>query len=750
MRRKIICRLLSALLAFSGIETLHAQGTAFTYQGRLNDGGSPANGNYDLQFTVYDAVTNGNAVSFLLTNSAVGVSSGLFVTTLDFGPGIFTGPARWLDIGVRTNGNTNAFTILFPRQHLTAVPYAIFANSASNLVGNLAAAQLIGTLPSAQISGTYSGSVIFSNNANSFNGTFGGNGAGLTNLNASQLTGGTVADARLSTNVALLNTNQTFTGSNIFTGFNVFTGPGNAFNGTFSGNGAGLTNLNASQLAGGTVADARLSTNVALLNTNQIFTGTNVFSNPSNAFNGVFSGDGANLTSLNASQLKSGTVADARLSTNVALLNASQTFTGVNTFTNSGSTFAGNFFGNGLVGWIVQSGTAVQAVSDTGYLLTSSQLTTVTLPVSPNAGDIVRISGAGAGGWKVKQSSGQSVLGNFSSFVNSFWNLTGSGSGNWTAIASSSDGTKLVASIFNGQIYVSTDSGGTWVGQTGTSGKQWQSVASSADGTKLVGVVNGSGIYTNAATGWMITGAKTTNWDAVASSADGTKLVATVVGGWIYTSTDSGSTWTKQTSGLTSGASWECVASSASGGTLIAAATSSGQIYVSIDSGQDWSAQSGTSGKNWQSVACSADGSRFAAAVMGGGIYTNSGAVWNVSSAPSENWASLAMSADGSKLAAVVDGGGIYTSSDYGVTWQQQTNASSLDWYSVTSSADGSKLAAAVNGGSIYVSQTSVQTTTTPGATGFITGGQGSAVELQYIGNNQFMPVSFAGTIWAY
>ena len=32
------------------------------------------------------------------------------------------------------------------------------------------------------------------------------------------LTSGTVADARLSANVALLNTNQTFTGSNIFTG----------------------------------------------------------------------------------------------------------------------------------------------------------------------------------------------------------------------------------------------------------------------------------------------------------------------------------------------------------------------------------------------------------------------------------------------------------------------------------------------------------------------------------------------------
>ncbi|MFA5160913.1 MAG: hypothetical protein WC421_01595 [Elusimicrobiales bacterium] len=46
-----------------------------------------------------------------------------------------------------------------------------------------------------------------------------------------------------------------------------------------------------------------------------------------------FTGAGGALTSLNAANLASGTVADARLSANVPLLNANQTFTGVNTFT---------------------------------------------------------------------------------------------------------------------------------------------------------------------------------------------------------------------------------------------------------------------------------------------------------------------------------------------------------------------------------------------------------------------------------
>ena len=248
--RKITSFLFCALVALLStlnlqLSTVHAQGTAFLYQGRLNDGGSPAAGNYDLRFQIYDAVTNGSAVSVPRTNSAIAVASGLFTVTLDFGPGIFTGPNRWLDIGVRTNGNVGAFTLLFPRQPVLPVPYAIFANTASNLVGSLAAAQLNGTLPASAFLG-YTNTVTLTNGGN----IFGGNGAGLTNLNGSQISSGTVADARLSANVALLNTNQTFTGSNIFTGFNTFPGTnnftgantftnlyGNSFSGSFFGNG---------------------------------------------------------------------------------------------------------------------------------------------------------------------------------------------------------------------------------------------------------------------------------------------------------------------------------------------------------------------------------------------------------------------------------------------------------------------------------------------------------------------------------
>ncbi len=138
---------------------LRAQGTAFTYQGRLNDGGRPATGIYDLRFVIYDSTNQpGNAIAGPLTNSATAVINGLFAVKLDFGTGVFTGNPCFLDISVRTNGSTNAFTILSPRQPLTPTPYAIFANTASNVSGSLSAAQLTGTLPASAFTG-YSNTV---------------------------------------------------------------------------------------------------------------------------------------------------------------------------------------------------------------------------------------------------------------------------------------------------------------------------------------------------------------------------------------------------------------------------------------------------------------------------------------------------------------------------------------------------------------------------------------------------------------
>ena len=97
-------------------------GTAFTYQGRLTDGGSVANGTYDFQFELYDA--GGNQVGSTLSRNDVAVTNGLFSLPLDFGDA-FTGDARFLQVSVRLGSSTGDYTMLTPRQALTATPYAL-------------------------------------------------------------------------------------------------------------------------------------------------------------------------------------------------------------------------------------------------------------------------------------------------------------------------------------------------------------------------------------------------------------------------------------------------------------------------------------------------------------------------------------------------------------------------------------------------------------------------------------------------
>jgi hypothetical protein len=178
------------VLCLGAQSSLQAQGTAFTYQGRLNLNGAPASGSYDFQFILFNVSQFGFPAAPILTNTAVAVNNGLFTTTLDFGSGIFNGTNYWLDISVRTNGNS-AFTGLLPRQPLTPAPYAVFANTASNLSGTLPTAQLSGTFPAGQLSGPIPlGQLpagLVTNNASSvnLNGAFAGNAGALTNIQIS-------------------------------------------------------------------------------------------------------------------------------------------------------------------------------------------------------------------------------------------------------------------------------------------------------------------------------------------------------------------------------------------------------------------------------------------------------------------------------------------------------------------------------------------------------------------------------------
>jgi hypothetical protein len=108
-------------------------GTAFTYQGRLIDANNAADGLYDFQFRLYDSpdASLGTQMGSTLDIGELDVTDGYFTVELDFDTGIFDGNALWLEIGVRAGelDEPNAYTILSPRQQVTATPYALYAKS---------------------------------------------------------------------------------------------------------------------------------------------------------------------------------------------------------------------------------------------------------------------------------------------------------------------------------------------------------------------------------------------------------------------------------------------------------------------------------------------------------------------------------------------------------------------------------------------------------------------------------------------
>ncbi len=281
------------------------------------------------------------------------------------------------------------------------------------------------------------------------------------------------------------------------------------------------------------------------------------------------------------------------------------------------------------------------------------------------------------------------------------------GSQNWSSIAGSTDGSKLVAAAWGGKIHTSSDAGANWTEHPGAGDRNWLAVASSADGNKLAALYDWGGyIFTSSDAGanWTARGVPGShNWTAIASSADGNRLVAVAKDSTVFTSSDAGVTWTAQAN--SGSRKWSAVASSADGNKLVATVEDD-TVFTSSDAGVTWTAQANSGSRKWSAVASSADGNKLVATATGGRIYTsaNAGATWTERAADGlHNWTAVTISDDGQKLSATAGGGGyIYSSNDGGATWVAQTSAGVPNWAAIASSADGSKIAAAAYGGAIY------------------------------------------------
>ena len=391
--------------------TAYAQGTAFAYQGRLENNGSPANGNYDLTFTLYTTNVDGVAVAGPVTDSATAVTNGLFSVTIDFGSGVFAGNNYWLDISVSPAGS-NTFTDLTPRQPILPTPYAMMATTASNLLGTLPASQVTGTIPMTQLS-----SAILTNTGTgvTLSGTFSGNGGGLTNLNASKLNG-PIPSASL-TSVPAANLTGTVSPAQLPSAVVTNTETAVTLSGSFSGNGSGLTALNPANLSAGTAAinisgNAATATSAATaVSATTAGTATSATTATTaatatlasnlapgatitSAFitNSIFAGNGGGLTDLNASQLN-GPIPSASLTSVPAanltgMISPAQLPSAVVTNTETAVTLSGSFSGNGGGLTNLPAPSISTNGSSAGQVLTSSGGVTTWANANPWLGGI--------------------------------------------------------------------------------------------------------------------------------------------------------------------------------------------------------------------------------------------------------------------------------------------------------------------------------------------------------------------------
>lgn len=295
------------------------------------------------------------------------------------------------------------------------------------------------------------------------------------------------------------------------------------------------------------------------------------------------------------------------------------------------------------------------------------------------------------------------------------WSQTTAPATNWVSVASSADGSVLVAaasktqfgSAFGvaGPIYTSTDSGNSWA-LINAPQRVWSSAAISANGSNWVLAAYYSPyVYssTNFGNGWTSNNLRLFgNFPVpVASSADG-KHFLIAADDDIYTSSNSGNNWV---SNNITGFESFAAASSADGTKLAAAGpylvTDNRLILVSTNSGNSWTSNNLAFGPS--SLAFSADGSKLFASTSST-IYlsTDQGNTWTSNGVPA-SCRFIVVSADGTTLAAATSAG-VYTSSDSGATWD--INQPSPIASSLAMSADGDKLVAVVNGGGIWTLQT--------------------------------------------
>ena len=288
------------------------------------------------------------------------------------------------------------------------------------------------------------------------------------------------------------------------------------------------------------------------------------------------------------------------------------------------------------------------------------------------------------------------------------WIPTAAPNTNWISLATSADGTRLIATTAWPwqEVFISTNRGDMWNRNSLTG--YFTDVACSADAAVFLAVGGGCRFSTNSGVTWTVPVTPNLEYavqgQSCACSADGkTMYVAaneSAPTGLIYVSTNSGANWdVHSTVGL------NAIACSADGRVAICAGSGgyhgfAGLIQVSTNWGADrTTANFPMSGHGWDRVAASADGRtlfatmRYAYDQTLRGIYrsTDSGTTWSPTTATNIEATCLTVSANGQNVVYAQSSGEVFRSDDGGNTWSNFDTFTASD-ATIISSADGATL----------------------------------------------------------
>ena len=367
---------------------------------------------------------------------------------------------------------------------------------------------------------------------------------------------------------------------------------------------------------------------------------------------GSFRGDGSNLTDLNASSISSGTLSNERLPSNITISSSI-----------SAPTLSGSFYGDGSKLTNLFDGN-VSLQAPTGQQWTNPTLFTFA-----------------SGSELYPANDPESVH-------------------NWVDIATSYDGTIITALYSGDSIYVSSDSGQTWL-KRGPQYKFWVAVAVSNDGSKQIAVTNSETyVSINYGLTWSSVSIPTgvSELYNVNISGDGNTIIVTANQDgdiWQYFTTDYGVTWQDvwlAAYSLDAPLSYNgdigifgFNATLNIGNPLATTPVESIIVDDVVNSYLDFL----ENGYAWVDLDITDDGLQLAGVSFNGLLYTTKTGGWNnfVAVQPGINWKKVSMSADGTKLIAVTDSGEIYVSRDSGNQWISKGNQQ--NWSNVKISRDG-------------------------------------------------------------